>query len=128
MPLENDNIIPLDEAIRRIQEYRRKAADIMPAEAVTKAIFIPIADIMEIIERFKFSPEANEQDISGIRVYFNLMPDIPEDIYIHGLVVPVREDGTDIVIDPEEGESSIYDFTKPCPPVCDVNSPLYLAE
>jgi hypothetical protein len=48
------------------------------------------------------------------------------------LLVGVREDGTDIIYDTENGivgtdptDDGIYDFTEPCPNTCDTSSPLF---
>ena len=39
------------------------------------------------------------------------------------MIVGVDENGNDLI--DEKVEHYIYDFTKPCPNMCDVNSPLY---
>ena len=120
---DNHNTIPLEEAIERIRVYREVASRIFPPENVPKAIFIPIDDVMEIIEKYN-----RREEVSGIRVYFSQLTDEPETAEVRGLVVPVRKDMTDIVDSGPDGESSIYDFTMPCPTQCDIKSRLFLAE
>lgn len=125
--LNDDNTISVDEAIARVQTYRTHVAPLYPEGNEPRAIFIPIADVQGILDRFNNSPEANDGQLSGIRVYFSMLTNDPEDLNVHGLVVPVREDGTDIIIPTGEGDSSIYDFTRPCPTTCDLSSVLFEA-
>jgi hypothetical protein len=85
-----------------------------------RGFFIPILDIKAI---------ADLHHVEGMRAYFCLKN--PDDFSsISLVVVPVDKEGRDIIYEEntlvgEEGGSSIYDLTRPCPDFCDQTSPLY---
>jgi hypothetical protein len=68
---------------------------------------------------------------TGVRAYIGL--DVEGDPTSAKLaIVPIGEKGNDILTVPDgsqkvagEEESSIFDFTSPCPTACDLNSPLF---
>jgi hypothetical protein len=86
-----------------------------------KAFLIPISDLKEILE--------NNPGAEGARAYIALK-DAADPSTATLLLVPVV-DGKDVVYvnggegDPNsDDDSSIYDYTKPCPPYCPDDSPL----
>ncbi|MGN7785613.1 hypothetical protein ACTJIJ_13875 [Niabella sp. 22666] len=78
--------------------------------------------------------DQNDNPIDGIRIYLakgyaGLKPDNEEESDMHVLIVPVTKDGKDMLEAPglstHAGESTIFDFSSPCPATCDLDSPLY---
>ncbi|WP_199118321.1 hypothetical protein [Pedobacter sp. ASV28] len=128
--------VPLQEAIDRVARFRKQiqTAAQVPEENIPRAIFIPIADIMAIIDKFQtIDAEGNiHSAIRGVRAYFAVKEgdeDLPDDIT--ALIVPVDVKGNDIIatnngLKDDVDDSDIYDFTKPCPSYCDPNSPLFI--
>ena len=98
------NTITLETAQLWASNWRRN-----PENSV-KAFLIPSTDITELLEY---------EGVTDIRTYVGI-----DERGTHKLMlVGVDADGNDL-IDDVKGQY-IYDFTKPCPPVCDVNSPLF---
>ncbi|MFB9845024.1 hypothetical protein [Mucilaginibacter ginsenosidivorans] len=100
-------------------------------QSIPRAIMISFNDIDAIREKYK------EQSLKGIRLYFGLNgeddPKPPTTANLCGLIVPVffadkYRPHADIVInDPANpNDTSVYDFTSPCPVYCDFQSELYL--
>lgn len=106
----------------------------MPESNIPRAVLIPIADILQIIDKYQYIDEdgVTRNELRGVRAYFAVKQgdqDLPDDVT--ALIVPVDLKGNDIVKDPELGlggadETEIYDFTKPCPDMCDPESPLFV--
>lgn len=96
-----------------------------------KALFIPYEDLKELIEHH----EKHHKHVGGVRIYFGLVPSpltidpTPVSFDLRGSIVAVGKDGKDIIAAPgdenAEGIGEIYDFTAPCPDVCDVTSRLF---
>ena len=125
--------VPLQEAIDRVTRFRDQLINQVPEANIPRAVFIPIADLMAIIEKFQDLDEHGNirNSLTGVRAYFAVKEsdqDLPDDIT--ALIVPVDLAGADIVAHTnglaEEEDSDIYDFTKPCPDSCDEESPLYV--
>ena len=127
--------IPLQEAIDRVSRFRDQLVDKVPEANIPRAVFIPIADLMAIINKFQDLDEQGNirNSLTGVRAYFAVKAgdeDLPDDVT--ALIVPVDTKGADIVTSfvglsgDEEDDSDIYDFTQPCPDKCDKTSPLFV--
>ena len=128
--------IPLPEAKKRVARFRAQLAGSVPEANMPRAVLIPIADILAIVNKYQtLTPKGDiVVALKGIRAYFAVNEadeDLPDDIT--ALIVPVDLKGSDIITTPvglgygdDEGGSEIYDFTAPCPSECDVDSPLYV--
>lgn len=125
--------VPLDEAIARVTRFRDQLIKQVPEANIPRAVFIPIADIMAIIEKFQDLDEHGNirNSLTGVRAYFAVKDGdqaLPDDVT--ALIVPVDLAGSDIVAHPnglgDEDDSDIYDFTQPCPDKCDPESPLFV--
>lgn len=98
-------------------------------DSIPRAIYIPLKDLKQLLEAYP------EDDVKGVRVYFGLdvLPGEPvTPSALSGLMVPVLFKGDkhhDHIIEETENpnETSIYDFTTPCPVYCDKQSELYVA-
>jgi hypothetical protein len=127
--------IPLDVAVVRVTRWLNTIAA-MPEfkgkpDSIPRAIYISFDDIEAL------KAEYPETDLKGIRMYFGLAgegnPEPPGVKDIHGLIVPVfdaapyRKHADLVINDPTNpNATSIYDFTAPCPVVCDFQSELYV--
>lgn len=125
--------IPLNDAISRVQRFRDQLVKQVPEANIPRAILIPINDLLAIVERHStIDAEGNIIcSLKGVRAYFAVKltdQDLPDDVT--ALIVPVDQQGNDIVTDPAglqgTDDTEIYDFTKPCPDVCDPDSPLFV--
>ena len=127
--------VPLDEAIDRVTRFRNELIEKVPESNIPRAVFIPIADLMAIIDKFQDLDDHGNirNSLTGVRAYFAIKEtdkDLPDNIT--ALIVPVDLAGADIVAHTngvggeEEDDSDIYDFTQPCPDKCDTTSPLYV--
>lgn len=127
--------VPLQEAIDRVTRFRDQLINQVPEANIPRAVFIPIADLMAIIDKFQDLDEHGNirNSLTGVRAYFAVKEsdqDLPDDVT--ALIVPVDLKGGDIVTqtdgvgEDEEDDSDIYDFTQPCPSQCDTTSPLYV--
>lgn len=102
-----ENAIPLETAQEWAARWREN-----PANTV-KAFLIPREDITQLLE---------ESNVGDVRAYVGI-----DEFGTHKLmIVGVNELENDL-IDAKAGQF-IYDFTKPCPSVCDTKSPLYTLE
>jgi hypothetical protein len=134
--------IPLAEAINRASNWRDMIGQIpvgdsanplkksMPSQRIFRAISINITDVKDLLE--------DHPDAKAIRLYLSLQnPDFP--YQITGMLVPVDVNNHDMLtkktvsngtMDVEEilksaDSSTIYDFTQPCPSLCDTASPMF---
>ncbi|MFL9484900.1 hypothetical protein ACI6Q2_19100 [Chitinophagaceae bacterium LWZ2-11] len=135
-----DYTIPLDVAMNRTNYWRETVKPIYgdDMDKVPKAFFIPIDDIMCLAENFQ------KYNIAGVRAYFTfhsmedtagitavLVPVVPtKQVSANGDVVIVSySDMLSLPVNDEKlgdaGDSTIYDFSQPCPPFCDPESDLY---
>lgn len=123
-----DHTIPIQDAMQRTAKWRQVFMETfgVPEDKVFRGFRIPIQDIQDIASRIT-------SETTYIRAYLsaeeNMPPDPIEGPYKFSiLLVPVGPNEKDILTQlTEKGEtkSTIYDFTQPCPPCCDINSPLY---
>ncbi|WP_316765510.1 hypothetical protein [Pedobacter frigiditerrae] len=132
--LLNIPTVSIPDAKARVERFRRQLSGSMPESNIPRAVLIPIADILQIIDKYQYVDEdgVTRNELRGVRAYFAVKQgdqDLPDDVT--ALIVPVDLKGNDIVKDPELGEgeddkTEIYDFTKPCPDQCDPESPLFV--
>jgi hypothetical protein len=140
LTLSNKPRIPLDEAIARADNWRslvvqlpgaNASADFntcvgldVPKQRIFRAININIADVKDLL--------ADQPNAKSIRLYLSLQhPEFP--YQITGMLVPVDSNNRDMLtkklstddIASSATASTIYDFTTPCPSLCDTQSPLY---
>lgn len=127
--------VSIGNAIDETANWRNVMGPFM-GEHLLRGFFIPIQDVRDIAEM---------NNVEGMRGYFCLK--VPGDLSsISFIVVPVRDNGTDKLQKDDtdhhygdhhhhhgsdhhhtdnEGDSTIYDLTRPCPDFCDQLSPLY---
>lgn len=114
----SEDTIPLDEAVKLTTNWRDYIGKYEPASQYIRAFNIPMEDINELAT-FAKSP--------SVRAYLAMAT--PGDIStLKIILVPVDASGNDILSVPglaSDDQSTIYDFTTPCPQACDVNSPLF---
>jgi hypothetical protein len=123
-----DNLtISREEAIIRTTLWREKFMETFAGSGpsdVFRGFLIPIEDIKDIASKFP------DGDITHVRAYVSAQPqpDDEQKVTLSILLVPAGADEKDVLkrVD-EQGveKSTIYDFTQPCPPCCDVSSPLH---
>jgi hypothetical protein len=144
--LSTKSTIPLAEAISRADNWRNLVVQIpagntsravitnndfdVPKQRIFRAINININDVKDLI--------ADHPQAKSIRLYLSLQdPDFP--YQITGMLVPVDVNNRDMLtkksvsqglMGEEEilssaTDSTIYDFTQPCPALCDTKSPLF---
>lgn len=110
----------LHTAVKETENWRMVLFPFMQ-EKVLRGFYIPMKDIMDLAKM--------HEEAIAVRGYFTLAdPKHFTDVKI--ALVPVDKHGKDILHRPgkageEEGHSTIYDFTQPCPHLCDKESPLY---
>jgi len=144
-PLINSTreIIPVDLAIAKTtywRQFMQQAAPTTPEEDLPKAVYISRTDLIDLAEYCKA-----DESMLGVRAYFTLNnPFKPEDTNEVKVIMvlvkdvpgaPFGEDQLYVPADPEnkalspdggdEGDSNVYDFTRPCPDCCDPDSELY---
>jgi hypothetical protein len=85
-----------------------------------RAFYIPLDDIINL------GNITQQYQGQGIRAYVGLEK-LNDPATAKLVLVPTAgpEPGTDITSDPETGDSTVFDFTSPCPSACDLNSPLF---
>ena len=118
----SDDTIPEQEAIDITTNYRNYISSFDPSPDFIKAFLIPMEDIIAL---------ASFHKCPNVRAYLSMA--VPGDNSSMKLIlVPVGPEGNDILNVPVTGEtgdvvtqSSIYDFTSPCPQACDLHSPLF---
>lgn len=144
--VSNKPRIPLAEAMARATNWRNLVVNIptgntvqaagvdkqldVPKQRIFRAINININDVKDLME--------DHPHAKSIRLYLSLQdPDFP--YQITGMLVPVDANNRDMLtqknvsaglMDEHEilnsvSASSIYDFTQPCPSLCDTKSPLF---
>lgn len=137
LPTETRVIIPVPEAIERTTNWRNfmksKTAE-ADEKRVPKAVYISKQDVMAMARQC----EADDT-IAGVRAYFTLNNDYSEEYRnsVTFVMVLVRASdekpfGEDVLYTEGSegtnslaGNSNVYDYTHPCPDVCDVTSPLF---
>lgn len=116
--------IPVEEAVRLTTNWRVFFANLIKEEdpnspKVFRGFTIPIQDLEQILDHYDDYP-----NMTGIRVYIAKDCEQRNGGLVHLVVVPVDESGKDVTT-LKDGKSSVYDFTSPCPEVCDTSSKLY---
>lgn len=114
--------IPEAVAVTYTTNYRNYISGIDKDPNYIRAFNIPMSDIQSLAD-FTRCP--------SVRAYLGMSD--PKDISTLKLVlVPVDSFNNDILsiqvpgnAGEDEDQSSIYDFTSPCPSICDINSPLF---
>jgi hypothetical protein len=127
-----DSSISLADAMDRTNFWRQTAKPLFNNDSskVPKGFMIPIADITALADKY------SSYNIVGVRAYLTILQPQFKGA-IRAVLVPVTEeisaDGKtiiykDLILTDDEdvaGQTSIYDFTKPCPDSCDTSSPLF---
>jgi hypothetical protein len=108
------------EALTNMSNWRKIARPVM-GNNFLRGFYIPHDDLLEV--------RRNHPDARGVRAYFSIL-DQNTIASIHLYIVPVDERGKDILIPAKDNdgkyyESTVYDFTQPCPNQCDFESPYY---
>jgi len=136
MKLTNVPTIPLEEAVARVTRFREKMIQsaAIPESNIPRAILIPIEDLMAIILKYTTVDDDGsiKTTLKGVRTYFAIKAE-DENLTdeVTALVVAVDKKGNDLIntnvgLGDEGDGSEIYDFTAPCPDICDPSSPLYV--
>jgi hypothetical protein len=117
LPIFPDSI-PLTEGVRITTNWREYISALDPSPQYIRAFNIPMEDIMELAQFTK---------CPSVRAYLSMT--VPGDISsLKVVLVPVDRNNKDVLSVPGPtgvDESSIFDFTSPCPQTCDINSPLF---
>jgi hypothetical protein len=141
--IPKNTIITLQLAVIRVKRWLN-AMKTIPAFAknpssIPRALFISRNDLLQMLA--DCDKEYPDYEITGVRVYFAIAgedkPEPPSTCDMRGLLVPVMElkmgdkqQHKDLVhksmSNPDPNDTSIYDFTTPCPDYCDQASELYI--
>lgn len=125
--------IPLPTAIAEAGHWRTYCKKLLGDEKlpVIKAFFVPLADLMEVVDLAK---KDSGHEVAGLRLYFRLESEHKTLKDIKAMAVPVvytddpecLKDWVELQnTDSAAGSSLVFDFTKPCPTECDKQSPLF---
>jgi len=132
--------IPLTTATTRVKAWLDVVKKIPPfgedPTNIPRALYISDKDFSSMMEECK--DKYKDYTIKGVRIYFGLKPadDNPEGPAdtLCGMMVPVLHKNASTHVDaiyttlndPNPNDTSIYDFTSPCPKYCDQQSELYV--
>ncbi|PHR26059.1 MAG: hypothetical protein COA38_15725 [Fluviicola sp.] len=105
MSINNTNTIPVDQAVTWVTRWRESDHNL----GNIKGFFIPGVDLIELL---------GEEGVADSRTYMA----IDDDSQFHILLVAVDDSGNDMI--DEAAGQYVYDFTKPCPPICSETGPL----
>lgn len=121
------------EETKRWRKFLEKKCEDYELKTINRGAFIPFKDIEKIKDLYD-----SDKKIIGVRAYFALeKAETKEDRtplhHVKLILVPVEEDGKNgrdiLEVPSKEGlsknQSTIYDFTMPCPDCCDETSQLY---
>ncbi len=124
--------VPLEEATADIRLYK----DFMTTQFQVKESNILKAFTLhsiELLEAMGVSATDLRFEFPKVRVYIG-KKDGDQDSDFKLFLVPVNEEGQDVIPKGPAGNGRIldddeyvYDFTKPCPNTCDIESPLFQA-
>lgn len=105
-------LIPLQSAVDWTTNWRSANANSI------KAFKMDAQEILDILAEIGSTG-------TGIRLYFGLENGVEKLV-----LVGIDNNGNDIINPTVKGQqiSGTYDFNQPCPPTCDVNSPLYTGD
>lgn len=98
------NTIPLSDAVNWVTRWRESSEN-MPING----FLIPEVDVTQVLA---------EEGVTNIRAYMA----IDDSNAYHLLIVGVDANGDDMV--DEDAGQYVYDFTRPCPPMCSKKGPL----
>lgn len=115
------NTISLEEGIAITTNWRNYMQSQGEPSDYIRAFFIPLADIQYLYElTVKYGGE-------GIRAYVGLEKENdPSSAKLAMVPTSGPIPGQDVLDDPNDDlESTIFDFTSPCPSACDFSSPLF---
>ncbi len=127
--------ISVNEAVDRVTRFRDQLAKQVPENNIPRAIFIPISDLLAIINSYDIfrADGTTLNELQGVRAYFAVKEsdmDLPDDVT--AVIVPVDKEGKDVIykskgvgMGDDDDDTEIYDFTQPCPDKCDPTSPLF---
>jgi len=123
---KKDKTIPLKEAQNWTNAWRDKESGYNKHNKCN-GFLVPIQDLQGVLNEMK-----DEKGEGFIRAYLGVDMELKmEKLIIVGTKPEIQKDGSIIYRDlvPEEGElqtggGDVWDFTDPCPPACDPNSPL----
>jgi hypothetical protein len=105
--------IPLDTAIDWTSRWREFQASSKPNPDDNKKAFrVDVAELQEVVSNIP-------GEVKYVRFYLGLDENLSE----HLVLVGVDAGNKDLYAN--EGKTYTYDFTHPCPNVCDINSPLF---
>lgn len=114
----SEDTIPEQEGVNLTTNWRNYISNLDPAPNYIRAFNIPMVDITQLAKFYK---------CDSVRAYLSMA--IPGDVTsLKIILVPVDAAGNDILSIPDNtgaAQSTIYDFTSPCPQLCDINSPLF---
>jgi hypothetical protein len=111
--------IPLSEGTTLTTNWRNYISAVDANPNYIRAFNIPMTDIQQLAQFTK---------CTSVRAYLAMVT--PGDVAtLKVILVPVDANGKDITGIPGvvEGvtDSTVFDFTSPCPQTCDINSPLF---
>ncbi|RWU10761.1 hypothetical protein [Pedobacter chitinilyticus] len=129
--------ISVNDAVDRVTRFRDQLAKQVPETNIPRAVFIPISDLLAIINSYDIlrADGTTINELQGVRAYFAVKEDdMNLDDDITAVIVPVDKDGADIIyktpgnggLGDDDDDTEIYDFTQPCPDKCDPKSPLFV--
>jgi len=124
-----DNSISLKTAIKWTTEWRSEESDYNKYNKCN-AFLIPAEDLAAVLKEIKHNP-----GVKKVRAYLGVDHETHEEkLILVGTQEEKQKDGSVIYRDIinnatdstslADGDSGIWDFSKPCPPECDPNSPL----
>jgi hypothetical protein len=113
------NTIHLKEAQRWVKRWSKKEGNYNKHHEL-HAFLIPKVDLLEVLR----------EDVDAVRAYIGVDDEGVEKLMIVGTKYdPVTGIYVDMITVDNGSElavaDSIYDVTKPCPPACDANSPMF---
>ncbi len=117
--LQTSNLVPLALAQDCIQRY---ISEIASKETNPVYAFQIYHD--DLLHAMGKKAEIGSNDISRVRVYLGISSE-DEGSMVRLFLVPVDDNGKDVIPTDEDGNKRVYDFNLPCPATCDVTSPLY---
>jgi len=125
----NNNPIDLQQAIQLTKNWRVFYADSRSIpdpndQQVFRGFTISLDTMRSLVEFADRNPQIN-----SVRVYLAKNTSTVTNDDIHILLTPAHTDALDHAANQDiltiDGESSVMDFTTPCPPTCDINSVLF---
>jgi hypothetical protein len=114
MSQKDVNTITLEDAKRYAAKWRGEEGSYNKHHEL-KAFLIPKIDLLEVLT----------EDVDAVRAYIGVDDNNVEKLMIVGTKYDAAKDiYVDMLPGRSVGGGEIYDFTRPCPPSCDIYSPL----